>query len=431
VGESALKVVDLDGTPPAEIIVGDSQWGSVTAYRYNSATGTASSIAQVAAPGDGVSAVAAGDVNHDGKMELVFGSDYYSSGRDYLTIASWTPAPAVLWNGPTAAQLDGPFYGAKMARLSPTSQQLMFLTAGTDSGYGGTRVISIDPTTGAVAVSNEVDSNWSHDPAFNVGDVLGTGIDQMLIGTATFYTDYFTAYDFASNTKTWSSGTLTGGGVAVVHADLNKDNIDDLVGITTGGYVYAYDAAHQNLIWSSTGLNSGIDVAVYDLDGDGTPEIIALSADQLIVYARSGSTYLQQASYAVTGTSLLVADTNGDGKPEIYVLAGSLFSTNSMVYQLDNTLKLLNSYTTPYATSLFLEQSAFGRKNLVLGTGNSYYTAQPALLDIIDPSSGTIIWASPPLLGNVSRHSLGFYDLNGDGQLEMTIGTAVGMYITQ
>ncbi len=432
-GESALKVIDLDGTSPAEIIVGDSQWGSVTAYRYDSGTGTTTAIATVPVPGDGVSAVTAGDVNNDGQMELVFGSDYYSSGRDYLTVASWTPTAAALWNGPTAAQLDGPFYGAKLARITPTSQQLMFMTPRSNSGYGGTRVIAIDPATGAVEVSNEVDTNWSADRAFAVGDVLGRGTDQMLIGTATTYTDYFTAYDFVSNTKAWSSGTTTGGGVAVVHADLNNDGIDDLIGITGAGYIYAYDAAHQSLIWSSTGLNSGSDIAVADLDGDGTPEIIALTGTQLIVYARSGTTYLQQATYAVGGSSLLVADTDGDGKPEIYVLSGSsVSSSSSTLYQFDNTLKPLNSYSVPYATSLFLEQSAFTRKNLVIGLSSSTYpNTQPALLNVIDPSSGTVIWASPALLGDVAHNSVAFYDLNADGQLEMTFGTAYGMYMTQ
>ena len=430
-GESALKVFDLDGAPPAEIIVGDAQWGSVTAYRYSATTNSASMIAQVPAPGDGVSGIGVGDVNGDGLMEWVFGSDYYSSGRDYLTVASWTPSAAALWSGPTPAQLDGPFYGAKLARLTSASQQLMFMTPGTQSGYGGTRVISMNPATGAIGVSAEVDTNWSHDYAFNVGDVFGTGTDEMLIGTAALYTDYFTAFDFSMNTKTWSSGTTTGGGVAVVHADLNKDGIDDLIGITNGGYVYAYDVAHQTLIWSSTGLNGGRDIAVADLDGDGVPEIIVLAADQVIAYAGSGGTYLQRATYPVAGISLLVADTNGDGKPEIYVLAGSNITGGTTVYQLDNTLKPLNSYVVSGATSIYLEQSTFGRKNLVVATSGSAPAAPTSVLQILDPSTGTLIWTSPPLIGGVSANSLAFYDLNADGMLEMTFGTDMGMYLTQ
>ena len=40
----------------------------------------------------------------------------------------------------------------------------------------------------------------------------------MLIGTATLYTNYFTAYDFASNVKDWISATTSGGGAAFGHA---------------------------------------------------------------------------------------------------------------------------------------------------------------------------------------------------------------------
>jgi len=220
-----------------------------------------------------------------------------------------------------------------------------------------------------------------------------------------------------------------------VHGDMNHDGIDDLVGITSGGYVYAYDVAHQVLIWSSTGLNGGRDIAVADLDGDGVPEIIALSNDQVIVYAKSGSTYLQRAAYGVAGISLLVADTNGDGKPEIYVLAGNGFgATSSTVYQFDHTLASLNSFTVPAASGLYLEQSAFARKNLVVATTGSALwpdTGSPSLLQVVDPSNGALVWMSPPLVGNVSLNSLGFYDLNGDGKLKIAFGTATGMYLTQ
>ena len=434
-GVSALKVTNLDGASPDEIIVGDGQWGNVYVYRYDSTTKTTSKIAQVAVPGDGVSAIGTGDVNGDGQAELVFGSDYYSSGRDYLTVASWTPSAAALWSGPLPSQLDGPFYGAKMARLTASSKQLMFMTPGTDSGYAGMRVIALDPATGYISLSSEVDSNWSHNFAFDVGDVLGTGLDEMLLGTATLYTNYFTAYDFASNLKKWSSANTSGGGQAVVHVDLNGDGIDDLVGVTSDGYIYAYDVAHQTLIWSSTGLGNATDVAVADLDGDGIPEIVVISGNGVITYKKSGGGYLQVATNPiVSGSKLLIADTNGDGTPEVYVLAGSgSYPSVPMLYQLDNTLKLLHSYPMPNATSMYLEESSYTRKNLVVATAGDCCISPgaPSLLQIVDPSTGTLIWQSPPLLGAVSKNGLAFLDVNADGQLEMSLGTAWGMYLTR
>jgi len=53
------------------------------------------------------------------------------------------------------------------------------------------------------------------------------------------------------------------------------------------------------------------------------------------------------------------------------------------------------------------------------------------VLQILDPPTGTLIWTSPPLIGGVSANSLAFYDLNGNGMLEMAFATATGMYLTQ
>src|SRR2546429_4584246 len=77
------------------------------------------------------------------------------------------------------------------------------------------------------------------------------------------------------------------------------------------------------------------------------------------------------------------------------------------------------------------EQSTFGRKNLVVATSGSAPAAPTSVLQILDPSTGTLIWTSPPLIGGVSANSLAFYDLNADGMLEMTFGTDMGMYLTQ
>ena len=430
-GTQAVRVDNLDGVGPAEIVVGDAQWGNVTVYRYNSATLGADLVTQTNSLGDGVSAIGIGDMDGDGKKEIVWGSDYVSSGRDYLAVASWTPAMTVQWSGPTPAVLDGPFVGAKSAHLAANQDRLMFLTASSQSGYGGTRLMAMDPATGLVGVSDEVDSNWSHSSAFDIGDVFGSGVDSVLLGTATLYTNYFTAYDFDSNSKIWLSDDFSFGiGTnAITHADLTGDGVADAVGLTADGHVYVWDIKHQTLIWSSTGMNGGQRVAVADLDGDGVKEIIALAGDRVVVFARAGANgYVERASYAVSGMDLLVADTDGDGKPEVYVLNGG-----TTLLKLDNNLGLVNSYTIPPTAAIYLEDSAFARKNIVLsGSGSSYpFPPATAQLLIVDPASGNPIWASTPILGTVGTNSLSFRDVNNDGKLEMVFGTSFGMFVTQ
>jgi len=256
----------------------------------------------------------------------------------------------------------------------------------------------------------------------------------MLLGTATLYNGYFTAYDFAGNTKSWTSGTV-GDGVAVTHADLNHDSVADVVGITSQGYVYAWDVLHQTLLWSSTQLSGGRDVAAVDLDGDGQPEIIALAQNRVVVYKYSSLTsgYLEEYSYSINATDLLVADTDGDGVPEIFVLnAFNYGAGDGSITQFNSSLQVLHQYTVSYASSLYLEESAFARKNLVAAVSNSSLAYAPASkITVIDPTTGTTIWQSPFVSGSVPMNSLSFHDFNGSGQLQMAFGTTEGMYLTR
>jgi hypothetical protein len=310
----------------------------------------------------------------------------------------------------------------------------MFVTPRSNNGYAGMRVLGLDPSTGLLTLSNEVDSNWSADRAFDVGKVYGGSIDSMLLGTATLYTTYFTAYDFAGNTESWTSGNV-GDGAALTHADLNQDSVPDVVGITSQGYVYAWDVLHQTLIWSSTQINGGRDIAAVDLDGDGQPEIIALAQDRVIVYKYSSVTsgYLEAYTAIITGSDLLVADTDGDGVPEIFVLNGyNSGSGDGTITQFSSSLQVLHQYVVPYANSIYLEESAFARKNLVVDTMNSsLFYSLASTINIVDATTGTTIWQSPYVSGSVPINSLSFHDFTGSGQLQMAFGTSAGMYLTR
>lgn len=94
---------------------------------------------------------------------------------------------------------------AKRGQVSASQSLLIYMTPGTEEGYSGMRIIGLDPTNGFFTVSQQVDSNWSSARACDVADVYGNRVDSVLLGTATLYNPYFTAFDFASSVKQWSS----------------------------------------------------------------------------------------------------------------------------------------------------------------------------------------------------------------------------------
>jgi hypothetical protein len=429
-GVGAIKVADLDGKGASEILVCDAQWGSVHGYRYDPQSKAAVSLFQISDQDHGVSGIAVGEVEGDGSRQLVWGSGLTSSGADVMVVASWNPTPVVKWKGPNP-QLDGPFTGAKLAQLAVDKSRLMFVTPRTSSGYDGMRIIALDPATGSTTQSPQVDSNWSGVSACDVGDALGTGFDQMLLGTANLYTPCFAVYDFLTGTRSWVSGNV-GTPAGVTHADLTGDGVADLIGITTDGVIYAWDVARQSSLWTSTTMSTGRKVVAADLDGDGVPELIALFADQLVVYAKSKSSgsYLETGHFPVTGQDLLVADCDGDGKPEILILQ-SAYSGTPQIYRLDGRLTLLNSFPMPGAVAIFLEDSGSPRKNLVVSTTSSSYAPTTSSLVAVDPRTGTTVWQSPNLLGTVQAGSLGFYDLDRKGNRQIAFGTGSGMFLTR
>ncbi len=443
-GFSAIRVANLDGTAPAEIIAADGQWGNVSVYRYSS--GAPQLLTQISSIGDGVTAIGAGDVDGDGQQEIVWTPTFsLSNGSPSVAISSWSPSATLKWTGPQPIGLDGPFACAQLAKVSATQSDLIFVTPRTGSGYEGMRVIGLDPATGLFSVTAEVDSNWSGARACDVADVNGSGVDSVLLGSASIYTPYFAALDFASSLKSWSSPQVTNSPVAITHADVNGDGVSDLIGITSDGHLYAWDVLHQSLIWSMLVSGYGIDVAVADVYGDGKLEVVALTGTQVAVFNLTSSGLVQAASYTIAGTSLplsvsdlLVADTDGDGKCEIYFVSSGFGSPSVTITQLDGSLRPLNSYPVsvssvyPSGSSLYLESSGFARKNIVLATGGNQPTAgTTSNLQVIDPTSGALVWQSPALLGYVPINSLNFYDLRGDGQREIVFGTSVGMYVTQ
>lgn len=86
------------------------------------------------------------------------------------------------------------------------------------------------------------------------------------------------------------------------------------------------------------------------------------------------------------------------------------------------------------ATSLFVEDLGFARKNLLLGRLDSTGTSErgsPGTLEAVDPNTGDWVWRSPVLWGAPQRNSLVFFAGRSDGTREAAFATGQSIYLTR
>ncbi len=449
----ALLVTNIDADPAAEIIFGNGQWGNVSAYSFNTTQRLPVLDWSIDAQNWGVSSLLAGDVDGDGKLEIVWTSD--SGGPGAMVVAGFNPAIGVeCSNGDcflgTNNQYAGPFTGARFMNTGAGKRQGVF---GVNNGSSAA-LLAIDMTTGVLSAKplNTSYYYYTSNVLFDSVDYDGDGVDEALIGTAYQTSPYFAAYDPARGVEEWTSAFNQGTAQAMAHGDLNGDGHADLVALTEDGYIYVYDMYASTLLWKSTQLpgSTGFDVKLVDLDSDGAPEIVALSRTALAVYKKNeqfgyilatsktlGETY----NYYNTSYALAVGDFDQNGIPEVLINLYSAYTIPAVAYNMTIfegvTLDVKAAYAFPYAvTAVTVGSAAEGRANLILGiTQNidsyNYYSSGHNFIAAIDAYTGKEIWRSPDLLGPVQYNSLSLFLDDGDGRQRLIVGGSNAMYITR
>jgi outer membrane protein assembly factor BamB len=159
-----------------------------------------------------------------------------------------------------------------------------------------------------------------------VADVTGDGRPELFVTTQS---NLVCALDGATGATVWEQRLNVGLRAGLAIARFKRDGPLVAVGSTTGGHLFALDAAKGTMLWSRTGMGSaGSTPEIADVDGDGAVEIV-IGSNGIFCVSGDGDVRWRFDSPFVPG-DVVVADLDGDGKLE--AVAGAV---DGVVYCLD------------------------------------------------------------------------------------------------
>ena len=335
-GPQFICNTDLDGDGKPDLIVADGDSNTVDIYRNTSIPGAISFVevaSYIMGSDDYPIGVAAGDIDGDGKPEIVV-SNYYTQN---ISIFLNTSTPGNISMAPAINFPSGNYVlGASIADLNGDGKPEVILAC---QGNNFLSVYTNSSTIGHISFSNETSFNApSGGSPFKVveADLDGDGKPDMAAansnnGTVSVYLNTTPAggnvsfaphVDFTTGNfpEGLAIGDLDGDGKPDLAVANNTDNTLSLLRNTSTPGNLSFAA--QITVPSG---NSVYDLVISDLDGDGKPD--------LAVDDQYGSTVSVHKNTSTPGTisvsanidyptgsipySITTADFDGDGKPDL------------------------------------------------------------------------------------------------------------------
>jgi len=363
-GASAIAIADVDGDGFPDLLVAISHAYGSAGVLLGNGDGTFQPVTTYDSAGTSPSALTIGDLNGDGKPDLVLGNFYPLRGNS-------TTVAVLLGNG------DGTFQPA--VTYYSGGNQLFAVASGDLNGDGNLDVVTANCVPGGT-----IACSWKHAKNGTVGVLLGNG-DGTLQAAA--------IYD---------SGGQYANGVAI--ADIDGDSKLDIavttqnsIGILLGNG----DGTFQQVITYTTPGLSPFRPAAADVNGDGRPDLIvnaggggigvllnntgphtstttALTSSQNPVNAGASVTYTAAVTGA-PGSTVTGTVTFQDGAT---VLATVGLSNNQATYTRSYKARQngFHSITASYSGDLY----------------NSVSTSAPLAEDVLAPSRTAVATSQSP-----------------------------------
>ncbi|GEM_PF-5033993 len=336
-GQNPSKVIsaDIDGDGKRDVIVTNSYDDTVSVLR-NTGNGGATSLANkiVFSSGDNPASIASGDIDNDGKLDLIIGNDDYSSGGvSILKNTSFTGAVGF------ASKIEVPLEDLSVAICGDVNgdDKLDLITVVNDYSNSSVSVF-LNTSSGNISFAEKVDfkmGSYSNLSTLIGADINSDGLIDLVI--ADDYKDTISVLinTSASGTISFEQTDLIVGEkpIAIVATDVagdsqldlivanqDSDTVSVLINTSSGGM-----SSFAQLTYAAGDTPSGVTTA--DVDGNGRADIIITNKNSDTVSVLKNTAAIGAVGFAdkidfITGdypSDVTSADVNDDGKADLIV----------------------------------------------------------------------------------------------------------------
>jgi uncharacterized repeat protein (TIGR01451 family) len=417
-GVDALHAGDIDADGDQEIVYGDGAGGSIHVLDGTSRLPEW----KISNPDSGITRIAFADVDGDGATELLWGGGTVSSGPDNLYIAD-IATRAVEWKSPDLGQ---PLSSLGVGDVDGDGrQEIVMVSHGSTSPNGYGLILIYDAETHALEwQSGVVGSVLTRIHSLRLGDVNGDDRQDILVATEESYEGVIEAYDGLTHERMWQSAKIWGTNFnSLTIADVDADGNVEVVGGQdvdhngwTGSRIVVLDGATGSEEWRTDELgrwNANKNIEVSDADRDGHPDILVSMAG--VAYLYDGVT--RQQTWQGGSNVSLFSSANVDGLPGPELLLGAdegvLTVLDGKTRQPQHTITIGDKPVTALRVG---DMDRDGVAELFITSGSYLY--------VYDTANWTEIWQSDWLSDVVAlKNHLAVKDINGDQIDEVVVGT--------
>jgi hypothetical protein len=307
----AIQVADVDNDGLPELLVGDAQGAAIRVHDLV----TQAKKWEIDTQDSYIRNIAVDDVDNDGVVDLVWGVGGFS---EFLYVANTTGTHDIKWRSP---DLLGPFVGPAIGDLDGDGKsELVFACRYSEGGWAGPRFLVFDVETLALRAISPRALLLPVADDLKVRDLEGDGRAEIIIANG--FGGEVDVFSFDSTNTfalKWKSPAQPPSGfpyTVLEIADLDNNGTQEIIagnavtnsspGASLSIFAYPSTSAPWRSDGMGTGPNSVTGLVVADLDGNGSKEIAALLSTGAL-YTFDGPTRMLKSVKQQTG-AITIAD---------------------------------------------------------------------------------------------------------------------------